>query len=51
MQQNKMYVDSSCHGRKASGWSDPHQAPPFYPLKFGTPHKYSISGDTGWNPT
>ena len=21
-------MDSSCHGRLASSWSDPHQAPP-----------------------
>jgi len=51
MQKNKMYGDSSCHGRKASGWSDPHHAPPTDPLKYGTPQRYNFMGAEEWNPS
>ena len=32
-------------------WENPPVAPPTDPLKYRTPQKYRIMGDTGWNPT
>jgi len=32
-------------------WENPAVAPPDDPLKYGTPQKYRIMGDEGWNPT
>jgi len=35
--QNDPHQDASTHGRKASSWSDPHQAPPTHDLE----HEFS----------
>lgn len=43
-------VDGSTQNRRASDWCDPHQAPPYFPLKYGTPVRYFI-GDAGCNPS
>ena len=31
-------------------YKQPPTAPPTDPLKYGTPAKYIIMGDAGWNP-
>jgi hypothetical protein len=49
MIRNKFNGDGSCQGRSASDWSDPHQAPPTDPLKYGTPERYNFMGDEEWN--
>jgi len=50
MLRNQFNGDGSCQGRSASDWSDPHQAPPIDPLKYGTPQKNKGMGDEEWNP-
>lgn len=49
-ESSHIHVCGSSQNRRASSWSNPHQAPPGCPLKYGTPIKRSQMGDAGWNP-